>query len=80
VLVFYLAVLPQFLGQHAAIPVLMVFAVSHAALSLCYLSLVVTVLTRVRAVLQRRAVRRSMDVATGCALVGFGAKLAVDNI
>jgi hypothetical protein len=25
-------------------------------------------------------VRRSMDVATGCALVGFGAKLAVDNI
>lgn len=80
VLVFYLAVLPQFVGQHAAIPVLMLFAVSHALLSLCYLSLLVTALTRVRAVLQRRAVRRSMDVATGCALVGFGAGLAVDSI
>jgi threonine/homoserine/homoserine lactone efflux protein len=80
VLVFYLAVLPQFLGQHAAIPVLMVFAVSHAVLSLCYLSLLVTVLARARAALQRRTVRRSMDVATGCALVGFGAKLAADNI
>jgi threonine/homoserine/homoserine lactone efflux protein len=80
VLVFYLAVLPQFLGRHAAIPVLMVFVVSHALLSLCYLSLLVTVLTRVRVVFQRRAVRRAMDAATGCALVGFGAKLAVDNI
>ncbi len=80
VLVFYLAVLPQFLGQHAAIPVLMIFAFSHALLSLSYLSLLVATMNRARTVLQRRAVRRSMDVATGCALVGFGAKLAVDSI
>ncbi len=80
VLVFYLAVLPQFLGSHAAIGVLMLFAFSHAALSLTYLSLVVVALTRARALLQRRAVRRAMDAATGCALVGFGAKLAVDSV
>lgn len=80
VLVFYLAVLPQFLGAHAAIGVLMLFAFSHAVLSLTYLSLVVVVLTRARAMLQRRAVRRAMDAATGCALVGFGAKLAVDSV
>jgi threonine/homoserine/homoserine lactone efflux protein len=80
VLVFYLAVLPQFLGRHAAIPVLMVFALSHALLSLSYLSVVVATMTRARVVLQRRAVRRGMDAATGCALVGFGTKLAVDNL
>ena len=80
VLVFYLAVLPQFLGAHAAIGALMLFAFSHAVLSLTYLSLVVVVLTRARALLHRRAVRRAMDAATGCALVGFGAKLAVDSV
>jgi threonine/homoserine/homoserine lactone efflux protein len=58
----------------------MLFAFSHAVLSLTYLSLVVVVLTRARAMLQRRAVRRAMDAATGCALVGFGAKLAVDSV
>jgi hypothetical protein len=34
VLVFYLAVLPQFLGPDAGLPVLLAYALSHAALSL----------------------------------------------
>ena len=34
VLVFYLAVLPQFLGADAGLPVLLAYALSHAALSL----------------------------------------------
>jgi threonine/homoserine/homoserine lactone efflux protein len=79
VLVFYLAVLPQFLGPHAPIAVLLLFALSHAVLSLSYLLLLVTGLARLRTVLTRRRVRRAMDVATGAALVGFGAKLAVEG-
>jgi threonine/homoserine/homoserine lactone efflux protein len=79
VIVFYLAVLPQFLGPHAAIGTLAVFALSHAALSLLYLTLLVTVMHRARRVLQTRRVRRALDVATGTALVGFGARLALEN-
>jgi threonine/homoserine/homoserine lactone efflux protein len=79
VLVFYLAVLPQFLGPHAPLAALFLFAVSHAVLSLAYLLTVVRGLDRLRAVLTRRKVRRAMDLATGTALVAFGARLAVEG-
>jgi threonine/homoserine/homoserine lactone efflux protein len=79
VLVFYLAVLPQFLGAHAAVWTLLVFALSHAALSLLYLLLLVTGLERARRVLARRRVRRGLDLVTGSALLGFGAKLASES-
>jgi len=79
VLVFYLAVLPQFLGPHAPIFALLLFALSHAVLSLLYLSCLVTGLDRARRILLRRKVRRALDVATGCAMFGFGAKLAAEH-
>lgn len=79
VLVFYLAVLPQFLGPHAAIATLAVFALSHAALSLLYLALLVAFLQRSRRLMSSRRVRRGLDALTGTALVGFGAKLAIDR-
>ena len=79
VLVFYLAVLPQFLGPHAPPAALLLFALSHATLSLTYLLLLVRGLDRLRAVLTRRRVRRAMDAATGTALVAFGARLAVES-
>ena len=47
--------------------------------SLLYLLLVVTGLARVRRVFSRRPVRRALDAMTGVALLGFGAKLAVDD-
>ena len=78
VLVFYLAVLPQFLGPEAPLSALLVLALSHAALSLGYLLVVVAGLVRARRVLARRAVRRGLDAATGTALLGFSAKLAVE--
>jgi threonine/homoserine/homoserine lactone efflux protein len=78
VLVFYLAVLPQFLGRDAPLSALLVLALSHAALSLLYLLVVVAGLTRARRLLARRAVRRALDAATGTALLGFSAKLAVE--
>src|SRR5258708_10603293 len=46
VLVFYLAVLPQFLGRGAGVPVVIVFALSHAALSLAYLLILAASLHR----------------------------------
>lgn len=79
VLVFYLAVLPQFLGPDASVPTLLAFALSHALLSLLYLLVLVAGLHRVRRVLSRRRVRRALDAATGTALAGFGARLAAEE-
>jgi threonine/homoserine/homoserine lactone efflux protein len=78
VLVFYLAVLPQFLGPDAPLGALLVLALSHAVLSLLYLLVVVAGLARARRVLARRSVRRMLDAATGAALLGFSAKLATE--
>ena len=79
VLVFYLAVLPQFLGTGAGVPVLLLFALTHAALSLLYLLLLVAGMHRARRVLGRRPVRRALDAVTGLALLGFGARLATER-
>jgi threonine/homoserine/homoserine lactone efflux protein len=79
VLAFYLAVLPQFLGPDTAVPVLAAYALTHAVLGLAWLLLLVAGLDRVRALLARRPVRRGLDALTGCALLGFGARLATDR-
>jgi threonine/homoserine/homoserine lactone efflux protein len=78
VLVFYLAVLPQFLAPGAGTSVLLAFALSHALLSLLYLLALTTFLHGVRRILARRRVRRGLDAATGAAFLGFSARLAVD--
>jgi threonine/homoserine/homoserine lactone efflux protein len=79
VLVSYLAVLPQFLGSGAGIGTLLIYAVSHALLSLMYLLSLVTVLHRARRWFARRTVRWAMDATTGAVLLGFGAKLAAEQ-
>jgi threonine/homoserine/homoserine lactone efflux protein len=79
VLVFYLAVLPQFLGRGAPVGAVVLFALSHAVLGLLYLSGLVAVLHRARRVLSRRAVRRGLDALTGTALLGFGVRLATQR-
>jgi threonine/homoserine/homoserine lactone efflux protein len=78
VLVFYLAVLPQFLGRDAPLAALLLFALSHAVLSLLYLLLLVTALHRMGPLLTRRRTRRALDVLTGTVLLGFGARLALE--
>lgn len=79
VLVFYLAVLPQFLGPETSLLVMLVFALSHAVLSLLYLHLLVVAMRAARRILTRRRVRRALDAATGTALVGFGVHLATQT-
>ena len=70
-LVFYLAVLPQFLGPNAGLPVL-IYALSHAALSLIYLTLLVAGMSRALRLLARRRVRRALDGVTGLVQLGVG--------
>ncbi|OXM67804.1 LysE family translocator [Amycolatopsis vastitatis] len=80
VIVLYLSVLPQFLtpgvtGQGDAL----LLAYTVAAFGLVWQVLLLFFVHRVRGWLQRRRVRRTMDGATGVALVGFGAALALEG-
>jgi threonine/homoserine/homoserine lactone efflux protein len=79
VLVFYLAVLPQFLVPGSNPGWLLALAWSHAALSLGWLLALTAGLHRLRGLLRRRGVRRGLDVTTGAALLGFSARLAADQ-
>ena len=80
VLVFYLAVLPQFLAPGAGLGWLLVLAWSHAVLSLGYLLVLVTGLNGARRLLMRRQVRRGLDATTGGVLLGFSARLATAHV
>jgi threonine/homoserine/homoserine lactone efflux protein len=80
VLLFYLAVLPQFLTPGGGLGWLLVLAWSHAALSLAYLLALITGLHSARHLLTRRKVRRGLDAATGAVLLGFSAKLATEHV
>ncbi|GAA0452208.1 lysine transporter LysE [Paractinoplanes deccanensis] len=77
VLLFYVAVLPQFLGPDAGVLSLALFALSHAVLSLIYLLSLTAAMHRARGWLTRGRVRRCLDAVTGTAMLGFGARLAV---
>jgi threonine/homoserine/homoserine lactone efflux protein len=79
VLIFYLAVLPQFLRPGEAPGWLLAFAWSHAALGLMYLMALSTGLARVRRMLTSRRARRAMDGTTGVLLLGFSARLAAEH-
>ena len=79
VLLFYLAVLPQFLQPGAGIGWLLAFAWSHAVIGLIYLLALSSALAKARAVLTSRRVRRTMDGTTGALLLGFSARLAAEH-
>jgi threonine/homoserine/homoserine lactone efflux protein len=80
VLVFYLAVLPQFLTPGASLGWLLALAWSHAMLGQSYLQVLVTGLHGARRLLMRRRVRRGLDATTGAVLLGFSAKLATEHV
>ena len=79
-LVFYLAVLPQFLAPGAGLGWLLVLAWSHAVLGLGYLMVLITGLHSARRLLMRRKVRRTLDATTGVVLLGFSARLATEHV
>ncbi len=80
VLVFYLAVLPQFLAPGAGLGWILVLAWSHAVISLAYLLVLITGLHGARRLLMRREVRRGLDATTGAVLLGFSARLATEHV
>lgn len=79
VLIFYVAVLPQFLGRGARLGWLVAFAGSHSVIGLVYLVGLSSGLHRARHFLFRRPVRRATEGLTGAALLGFGARLAAEH-
>ncbi len=80
VLAFYLSVLPQFLSHAGTATVdALALAYTHAALGVVWLFALVTFLDRMRPVITRRRVRRTLDAATGTALIGFASVLAVES-
>jgi threonine/homoserine/homoserine lactone efflux protein len=80
VLVFYLAVLPQFLTPGAGLGWLLLLAWTLSVLGLGYLLALVTGLHGARRLLARRKVRRALDTTTGAVLLGFGARLATEHV
>jgi threonine/homoserine/homoserine lactone efflux protein len=76
--VFFVAVVPQFVepgpGASARVALLLVV---YAGLALAFWLGFVLLLNRARELVRRPAVRRWMERATGCALVGLGVRLAV---
>lgn len=80
VLAFYFSLLPQFVdtGKAVAFQVVLL-AFTHALLALIWLFCVVLVLDRLRAIVQRPAVRRSIEGLTGVALIGFGVRLLTSS-
>ncbi|MFI5587761.1 LysE family translocator [Amycolatopsis sp. NPDC051758] len=78
VIVLYLSVLPQFLTPASTFGDSLLLAYTVAALGVVWQVVLLLFVHRVRGWLQRRRVRRIMDGATGTALVGFGAALALE--
>jgi RhtB (resistance to homoserine/threonine) family protein len=79
VIVLYLSVLPQFLTPASTFGDSLLLAYTVAALGVVWQVLLLVFVHRVRGWLERRKVRRAMDGATGTALVGFGAALALEG-
>ncbi|MBB6380244.1 threonine/homoserine/homoserine lactone efflux protein [Pseudonocardia eucalypti] len=79
VLVMYLSVLPQFLqpGVTSTADALLL-AYTVAGLGSAWLLALTLFVHRTHGWLTRRRVRRAMDTVTGTALLGFGARLAVE--
>ncbi len=79
VLVFYLAVLPQFMSADPGAWELGALALTHALVSLAYLGALVAIIDRAVRTLRRRAVRRLLDALTGTALAAFSVRLATEG-
>ncbi|HZR49512.1 MAG TPA: LysE family translocator [Streptosporangiaceae bacterium] len=80
VLVFFLAVLPQFLPAGAGFGWVLLIGSTFSILGLAWLLVVITGLHGLRQVLARRKVRRTLDATTGAALLGFSARLATEHV
>jgi threonine/homoserine/homoserine lactone efflux protein len=80
VAVFFLTFLPQFVDPARPVaPQTALLSVLFMAMATAWLLGYVVLLGRVRATLQRPAVRRRIELASGVVLLGMGARLALDH-
>ena len=76
ILVFYLALLPQFVGTAAPVTQWILFAMTVPLLGTLWLIGMALAVNQARNVLLRRTVRRAIDGASGLLLIAFGLRLA----
>ena len=75
---FYLTLLPQFIPHGAAVwPWSLLLTLVHVALAVLWFMVLAASTATLAHVLQRQAVKRSIDLVTGCVFLGFGAELAL---
>lgn len=79
ILVFFLALLPQFVGRDESVASWVAHAWLLPIAGTIWLALVVALVALVRVALLRRTARRVIDAVTGTVLVGFGVRLATDH-
>ncbi|WP_176451679.1 LysE family translocator [Enemella dayhoffiae] len=77
--VFYLSLLPQFVGVHAPVWSWLVHASVLPLAGTCWLLGIVVLAGAVRERLLRPLTRRIIDAASGIALLGFSARLALQR-
>ena len=75
---FYITLLPQFVPADAkGVEPALLLACIHVALAVAWFTVLAAGAALVRKLLQRPAIARGLDLATGCVFVGFGASLVV---
>lgn len=79
ILIFYLALLPQFVGRHAPWWTWLAYAWTLPLLGTCWCLLVVAGVHRARNLFSRRNFRRALDAFSGTVLLGLCGKLATDT-
>ncbi|RNI25402.1 LysE family translocator [Flexivirga caeni] len=79
VLAFNIAVLPQFVGEHASVATLLTYAMTLAAVGSVVLVALVAIAGIASRVLQRVTVRRSIEGATGVVMLGFAGALVAES-
>ncbi|KRE37285.1 lysine transporter LysE [Janibacter sp. Soil728] len=79
VLAFNLAVLPQFVGGGAGLPVLAVYALSLVAIGAVWLTGIVLLADRARGALTAPRARRRIEATMGVVMIGFGATVAATH-
>lgn len=80
ILLFYLALLPQFVSADTGIGMLLLWAMTLPVIGTALLLVVVLLMGRAAAWLERRSVRRSLDAITGVILGGLGVRVAADAV
>ena len=77
VAVFYVALMPQFVGGGEGVGVVLLLAAIAAGITVVWYVGVANLVGSLRALLRRPRVKRAIDAVTGAALVGLGVRLAV---